>query len=474
MALAAFSTSASIKVADAASNTEFAKLAAIAGNGADVVGFTHLADRGLDERFWVPTTGCSAVSDKKNGVTKHRTEYVPLRPEDVACAFLDYGRVEGYLRLRGVAVDKIQSYAALATAMRCFAGRHGMCHGESIHVKTHLGKVTAEGLHLRKKADAVPDDWLSLVQEMPKGVEVPDGSILTPEAKDLIFKALSLGDSILGMLIALSGFNYFHSNHTSVGTRLPRGQLKVMCTLLGVSPPSAGPTMEKFVEDITTCFYVGAHPANKISMMRYLYPSENPDYMPAFAPGSGPVVEHIPWESMDDFMKIRKPTFPAGLSSLAIVQSSMREMAETAVLLFCPDAGIHVTLKNDLQLVKNCPLAYHPGAKYLGVQEKKLAVDVYKNFLPEAAYLFHTTGRMRTILASPLMQAAMQIGPSVAVRAAVDLLHKAPDTSDVKKVMEDLKKAGVSVKSAIQLDDNEAVQEALDGAIAASNISLIF
>lgn len=183
-------------------------------------------------------------------------------------------------------------------------------------------------------------------------------------------------------------------------------------------------------------------------------------------------IVHKHWVSLDSFMELRRPKLPAGTAALGLVQRTMRPLAESGLILIVPSASAVTSLKTDLGLVVKHPFSYHPGCRYLEVHPRSLSVDQYRDFLADSGYYIKQMNVLRTVLKSPVMQAAVANGANAAWQKFVDAVAASTDLTDPKEVMKKIRDAGGADFARVDLEDTAEASKALQDALDVATLDL--
>jgi hypothetical protein len=421
-------------------------------NGYEQVGFTHLSDIGLPKNLHIPTHREPVVAKVRRGEASGLDRRIDrLRVEDRVVVpnlrdFLDmvedYTTLLTYFQGKKVEDKAAREMAAFAAANRNYLVRHGLIVDEwkaSKHKETRLSGDWAE-FHALCENEGVND-----------------------EMRGKLLGYVKVPMSVQAMAFEFSGLNNYSSNHATTGKLLPLGQLRIYSDLIGLILDHKDPTIATYVTDMC---YVIFHPCSKTLYYYFTFGERYPGMIKCCRV----VWKH--WQSHGAFMDLRKPKLPAGTAALALVQRVMKPLAESGFILIIPTRSVVDSLKGDLALVIASPFAYHPGARYLEVDPASLSTDMYKEFLADAGHYIKQNNLLKTIMKSPVMAAAMQVGPNPAWAKFVDSVVTTVDLSDAESILEKVKRAGGGDFTRLDLNDEVQTKLHLDEAKLVSAMSL--
>jgi len=449
MALASYSNSLGVVAADF--DRAWQSVIDTASNGHEQVGFTHLSDKGLPVELHIPTHRKPEVRKARAGGAvgfvgfTFNNDYIKPTTADFLDMSEDYMVLQKHFKDKGADEDASHNMAGFAAVNRNHLVRHGLVNTEC---KTSV--VT--------EAPTSSAEFTQHCQNL--GV--------TDEMRGKLLSFAGVPASVLAMAFEFAGVNNYSSNHSTTGRTLPSGQLKVYAALLGINVAQGGSERSSdltLATLITDMAYTIFHPCSKTLSYYWSFGNKYAGMVECCTV----VSKH--WVGSDSFMELRKPKLPAGTAALGLVQRTLRPLADSGLILVIPSSSVVTSLKVDLGMVISDPFAYHPGARYLEVSPRSLSVDAYKDFLADAGYFVKQMNILRTVLRSPVMQAAMQTGGNTAWYKFVDSVVASTDLSDPKAVMAKIKLAGGGEFVKVDLDNvhdsHYALMEAKDVATMA-------
>lgn len=158
--------------------------------------------------------------------------------------------------------------------------------------------------------------------------------------------------------------NYYTSNHNTTGAHLPKGQIKVLKTVI--------PNIETLTSDqITRAVYLAGHHADKRLTLKSCLETSIVNKLQAVdSYRAVTIAETDAWAAM----RVGGEMAPAGTAVLGLLKVVLNEVAKLGLLGIAPAPQAIADLAAGVSTFRRHPEAYHPGARHLfGIDPISLA-----------------------------------------------------------------------------------------------------
>lgn len=331
--------------------------AATITNGASKVGFVHLNDVGLSEKYYLLVP--SKITPEAFSESPIRDFTDELLRQLARTLALNDAPLREFCKEKGIPDMIADAFGPCALMARAACVTHGGISNESKHAI-----------------------WVDTTK-MPKYAE----------------DAARLHYSFGAMLCVMRAVNHINTNHCTTGQYLPDGQLKAICSYLGFDYSTAKDRANH--GHITSLIYFGTHACHV------------PFYCNAVLGYKNPVGILVAKHRMrvagsdadlDDWTKIRVKPMPAGTHVLSVLVACLRVIEGYNMLAAYPYVGKLRQLAHDIAAVKAEPLAFHPGAGYFGAKPRSIDKIMYSEMLIAAGKFVAFAAPNHTIMKSPSLE----------------------------------------------------------------------
>jgi hypothetical protein len=252
-------------------------------------------------------------------------------------------------------------------------------------------------------------------------------------------QAANMGPSVGTLASYFTTSGWWMSNHNTFGSRLPKGFIRVVKTVLNITE---GDNINDVT--ITDAVYFCGHGCDKRITLRSFLPHSIVKALVMPETAINPVVAE-----MDAWAQMRSLGMPATLGALAILKEMITAICALGMGGFKPVPEAVVALTSALNTVRNDFHLYHPGAQWAFnvPSSKSLQVADLRSYIGILGNFFVASGKHPSLVAPKHIQDLINDNPNPQWSAAGKLIAQGVEIS-TDLVTKAIAHAGVSTGEA--------------------------